>query len=642
MSFITQHIQSSDPSAPAAGKYTLFFKNDGAYIIDENGLVTKLDAGSIGDLSIYSGGNGLISWESNGAWPLKYVNQESTTQISWAAGRVVFVNSRPNNTLEVAFVDFEAQSNVIDSFVLTNLRTFWAVGRDGQVVQFADGITAEQKRDYVQIIVTTHSNTTQIDVLTPAPEIGYEIGNKLIDLQDGIRIINKNGGNKYLGNDDSTNRLQKTSGNCWANVGRNFATSNKSPMVPSQTALAPIVGILPDGSTPALFDAYNDGSGGTVGIPNISGEIDTTKYDDLSGTLADIPDGYWVTHRIYLEPTMNITIVVKGQVPHKGKIQALQAINRENFQPPPATEEYILRGAITFIKGAVGFSDNPDVIVSNADKFGQVIVNSLGTAGVTLGGVTYKSYPFTSQNILSGTFFAAGFYEWSSTSAVLTNISPSATLGSANVMYGAHPYIVSGGPGSVVGGGVVELIATYTSFTDQGVRTASDSEVIIADITDPTEAELNRMVECPKKAIGQVAFSLNVASGAPSSYSYEFNYALAKYEDMGNRDFMLTDFETTIFADGNDASYDAEIIKHSDQGHTFASTGFVPGNGSISSSRAECAPEANLAINQYAAFKRTGLDTLIRGSVGEGIICRVTTGSNNAVQIQPLHVGVEF
>lgn len=249
-----------------------------------------------------------------------------------------------------------------------------------------------------------------------------------------------------------------------------------------------------------------------------------------------------------------------------------------------------------------------------------------------------KSYAFTSQGISSGTYWKAGFYDASSTDANLTQASTSITYGVSDIAYEAHPFAVYGGPGAVTGGGRVALITTGTSYDDRdGSQIAFDVDTIINDITN---AVLNIYDET-KKYLGTVTYELVVVEGAPTSYSLDFNYGYAKYDDINDRDFYITGIEAVWQGNGNDASgFDIALYKHSQTGWTYAATGFEPGNSVIARMSDDHVGFRRVSNNVDAAWKRSMENTFVNGNGGEGFVIQVITGVNSTIQIKDIHVEV--
>lgn len=260
-----------------------------------------------------------------------------------------------------------------------------------------------------------------------------------------------------------------------------------------------------------------------------------------------------------------------------------------------------------------------------------------GATGPALTGaaaLTFKSYNLVTGN--PDTYYVGGYYDFNDADANLTQASATVTFGVVNNTYAAHACIVAGGPGTVVGGGQVGLRVTGTSITDLGVRTTSDSETIVNDITT---LSLNQFVE-GKKWLGQITFELFVVSGAPTSYSLDFNYGYAKYEDFGNNDFILTDLECVGRGAASDANFDIILYHHSTAGWTYAATGFAPGGTVIASLQTDHSTDNSPTNNVRFAYKRSGLTTVINGADSEGILVGIITSTGNAIETMDVHIGV--
>jgi hypothetical protein len=250
---------------------------------------------------------------------------------------------------------------------------------------------------------------------------------------------------------------------------------------------------------------------------------------------------------------------------------------------------------------------------------------------------TFKSYSVTTQGLGAGaTVYAGGFYEAPAADANLTQVATTQTYGTASVSYAAHVFVVAGGAGVTDGSDLV-LTVTGTSITDAGTRTAADSEVIVADCT---AAALNQYFETSKKWLGQITLTLSSTGG--TAFSFDFNYGFAKYEDFGNRDFTITDFEAVGYAGANEADLDILLYHHSSTGWTYSAAAFVPGSPAIISLATDHATDDQLVNGDHFAYKRTGLSTAITGSGSEGVLAKAVTTANNAIEYMSVHIGVQF
>jgi hypothetical protein len=273
------------------------------------------------------------------------------------------------------------------------------------------------------------------------------------------------------------------------------------------------------------------------------------------------------------------------------------------------------------------------LIEDSADSDNKKSITIGDLPGGDTSGIVYKS--FSLQTDASGSDYIAGFYDFDNADANLTQASLTVTYGSSTNPYAAHASIVAGGAGTV-DTGVVGLRVTGTSIDDDGVRTPADSETIVGDIT---ALSLNQYVE-GKKWIGAVTFELFVVSGAPTTYSLDFNYGFAKYEDFGNNDFTVEHFEVVGRAGGNDSNFGVTLFLHGTAGWTYAATGFTPGGTALADLGTDHVTEDDLNNGEYFAYKRSNLNTLVNGADSQGIVICAATSVGQAVEYMDAHVGV--
>lgn len=275
----------------------------------------------------------------------------------------------------------------------------------------------------------------------------------------------------------------------------------------------------------------------------------------------------------------------------------------------------------------------------------RLIVGGVVTAGVTNGTISVgplwikrsdlsRSYGFTSTGILSGTYWKAGFYDWSATDANLTQASLSTTHGTAGRAYAAHVGIVPSGAG-VVDTGVVGLRVVGIEDSELGMQVADQTNIITADITT---LSADVMAETSAKYSGQVTIELYVVSGTPVNYSLDFNYGYSKYDDLGNNDFTITGLECVWQGNANDSSFDIALMKHVTNGWTYAATGFVAGDGDVCRKTVDQALAGNVVNGEDGAYKRVELNEFVDGNGSEGFMIQVITGANSTIQTMDLHI----
>jgi hypothetical protein len=258
-----------------------------------------------------------------------------------------------------------------------------------------------------------------------------------------------------------------------------------------------------------------------------------------------------------------------------------------------------------------------------------------GTSGDETIGGTLDTKAFHTSTGGTGTHWLGGYYTAPAASVTLTQASTTATHGTANVAYAAHAFYVAGAAGTCdTGCTTCRLDVEGTSITDAGVRTAADTETILADVTT---GALDQYGETPKKWLGQVTYRLVPDAG---NCSFTFNRGYAKYDDHWNRDFSLRAFGCVGQGGANDAGFDLEVLHHATTGWTYHASAFAPGGTVLAQLSTDYSTERELVSNIPFAYKRDDLNTSIAGATDEGFVFRMTTTANNAVERMTCRVGV--
>ena len=194
--------------------------------------------------------------------------------------------------------------------------------------------------------------------------------------------------------------------------------------------------------------------------------------------------------------------------------------------------------------------------------------------------------------------------------------------------------------------GTADITVTGTSITDAGVRNASASEIIVADVTAAGEMAANVYHETALKWIGQVTYTI-AATGDHTTFNAAFNVGLVKYEDWNNTDFTIKSFEVVGLAGANDSGFNIVLCEHSADNWIYHVTAFVAPANPIVAMNTDYNTEINLVNGEGFAYKRSNLSALIIGtadqpttSVPNGYLIQVTTGANAAVQAMDVHVSV--
>jgi hypothetical protein len=276
--------------------------------------------------------------------------------------------------------------------------------------------------------------------------------------------------------------------------------------------------------------------------------------------------------------------------------------------------------------------DGDQTVGAGQDMYHLAYNDTSGLVSLTAPGTgtpNFKSYSAADLG-LSGTFYLDGFYNYAVADATLTmGGTETQVFGSANESHAAHAFIVAAG----AGGTDLVLTVSGISITDAGVRTPGDFEIIVAD-TDA--AVTDQYFETSKKWLGQITYTLTGSSG-----SFTFNYGLVKYEDFGNRNFDVSDFEVTGHAGASESGLNVELLHHEATAFTYHATAFVPNQTAAIAMATDHGADVVVAAGDNFAYKRAAIPALaIAGAASEGTIIRVTTSSNNSINYLNAHIGV--
>lgn len=270
------------------------------------------------------------------------------------------------------------------------------------------------------------------------------------------------------------------------------------------------------------------------------------------------------------------------------------------------------------------------------------VTGTIGGAGFT----SWKSYSHSTGN--SGSHYIAGSYGAPAAEMVLNQGALTQTYGAANNAYGAHVFFVAKGDG-VTDGSTLVVTVTGVSITDAGVKNDSDSEVIIgagADVSGCANggiiANLATDVYCEtqKKWLGQVTYTLSSSGG--STFNLSGNYGRTKYDDFGNKDLLVTDFECTWHASANESNFGLILFHHNVNNWTYSAGSFVPGGTQIANIDTDYGGNDEFDTGEYGAYKRAGMSEAVTGNNGEGMIINFSNAVNNSIIAIDCHIGVTF
>ena len=318
----------------------------------------------------------------------------TTTTVNWTSGRgLVSDYSDPENPV-INDVTWDAISGTTPAGLGTDGTTLFGYNASGVLQEkLSTAVTIEDAHDIIWFGSATHFSSVIVSVMTAPGNIGYDgIGSfsDFINLVIGPANVD---GNVYGPNGSNLN-IDVTGGNAFM-LGSNFRTNPK---------LSDII-TLGSASTINFFDVYRSAGAGLSVIYNgTTDEIDGSKYDDGSGTLADVSTDYWTIQRIFRSRTGS-TFVGYGQQQFSSKELALEAKGDEPFIEKDPLPFLLYRSSLVVQEGATDLDVSADeaIFFSEASfRAGGVQSSSAAIPGITSPGGSDKSVQYNNSNTFGG------------------------------------------------------------------------------------------------------------------------------------------------------------------------------------------------------------------------------------------------
>lgn len=276
---------------------------------------------------------------------------------------------------EIKHVTWSAQTLTcagLDSGSSTQKNTWIYIDSTGTVTQQTTAFTDAQYVNNIIIGSVIHTSGS-INFVKTFPVTAYS---NTAQLQEFVRIFGalKKTGHKVTANGANL-KLDRAAGTAFA-VGRNYSSDPNNPSIVSDSsrASALIHRYYSNGSSGHVLDS-NNGAGYT--------DIDPTKYDDDSGTLATVSGGHYSVQRLYYFPaTPSIIVAYYGRNEYNSLDAAEKSYLQEDFTEAENTADQAIYLGALIVKAAATALNVP----ANAKILTAGVFRSL--AAVNVGGVS--------------------------------------------------------------------------------------------------------------------------------------------------------------------------------------------------------------------------------------------------------------
>lgn len=310
------------------------------------------------------------------------INADNTKfDISAGTGFITDNHTDPLNPV-VTMVSWNAMTGISATYLTTANETQLMIDINGNVIQHNYVLTYDESRDYIYLGRIIHAGRTVITNTSNVPKSILSTAENIYDIARAIGPIN------ISGNDvtpDGANLNFNMSAGSIYRFGSNWSNSRKVPNISTINA-----------STPVSFQyRYRNGSGGyTIGTSRTA--IDPLKYDDGSGTPANVPNNKWTIQRVYLF-SIGTKYVTYGQTIYNSLAEAQLGVLEERPTVDPQFADACLRAFIIVKQNSTNLNDAVNDIIP-AGKFGEAGGGSSSTILSSTFEVFNKnlnSYPYT-------------------------------------------------------------------------------------------------------------------------------------------------------------------------------------------------------------------------------------------------------
>ncbi len=305
----------------------------------------------------------------------------NSTQIQIGAGQGIIVNLNKQNTKSsprAEEVSWDQQTITVanlDPLNSEQLNQWFYVDALSTIQQQPGAFSETQYKSQIVLGSAVHSDGNVKFVKTfPSPAYGNQS-----DFGIFARIFGPLKKSGHIISAYSTGLgLDRSAGTAFA-IGRNYTTDSENPSLVTDAA----------SSNVTIHRYYQDGSGGFVKDDGTLGagyvQLDPTKYDDGSGTLATASNNKFTTQRIYYFPgTPNILVSYYGRNEYQSIDEANTQINAESFTEATNTAtQAIFLGYVIMENTATDLSAATNSRIIQGGLFRSVAFSSTGAAAGT-------------------------------------------------------------------------------------------------------------------------------------------------------------------------------------------------------------------------------------------------------------------
>ena len=273
--------------------------------------------------------------------------------------RVVDSHTNPKTPVLV-LVELTGLTGISVTNIASQFVTFFGINAAGAVVQNGVGFSPSDERDVATLGLASHVNLAAVDTVNNFGNWLRDTKLDMADLMSGLGARINLGGNNYVAN-GSNLRLDKELGFTFG-MGVNYANDKKNPNI----------------KTDILQTDIDFGAIKRPSIPVFLEDVPNEQYDpNGDGTLVDIPDGYFTTHRMFYDTSSEKSFLQYGQFVYDSLKKATDSCEKEKFEVDPIAANVLLRTIIIIQKGCTALNSLECTKFDQLGSFGARTLNTI-------------------------------------------------------------------------------------------------------------------------------------------------------------------------------------------------------------------------------------------------------------------------
>lgn len=357
------------------------------------------------------------------------ITQANATEVDWTAGNGQVVDYTDPELPVITEVEWDAVTGYTPADINSDDTTVFGYDSNGDVVEkLLTALTVEDFHSTIFIGAVLHLSSA-IDSISAAPQnLAYDgVGS----FADFIRLIigpANISGNDYGANGVNLNLDVIGGTGYW--IGSNFRNDpNLSDIV-----------TLPSSSAIDFFKVYRSAAGEDMIYDGAATDtIDSTQYDDGSGTLQSVGANRWTIQRIFRDRT-GLTYVAYGQEEFLTQTAALDALGSEAFEEKSPLPAALFRTSLLVQEGATDLSDTDEAefFAHSSFRITGAVSASTSIPGVTSPGGVDTSVQFNTAGVFGGD----SNYTYDTTTKTLSIAAPAA--GASTIEFANSSSVVKG------------------------------------------------------------------------------------------------------------------------------------------------------------------------------------------------------